>query len=74
MPRDLFGNEIDRIQGRLARDFIIPPFSVFDTTSGLWRNRKRQWIKLGIKSEFLICYSLAPLTEIWKSTLITLTI
>jgi len=47
---DLFGNEI--IKNPLLRDkFIEPPFSVLDTKSGSWQNRKREWGKLGIKSE-----------------------
>ncbi len=30
-------------QGSLARDFLIPPFSIFDTRGGTWLERKRQW-------------------------------
>jgi len=47
---DLFGNEI--ITNPLLRDrFIEPPFSVLDTKQGGWQNRKRQWLRIGIKSE-----------------------
>ena len=47
---DLFGEPI--IDDVLLRDkFIEPPFSILDTKSGSWQNRKRQWAKLGIKSE-----------------------
>lgn len=47
---DLFGQEI--IKDVLLRDkFIEPPFSVLDTKSGSWQNRKREWKKIGIKSE-----------------------
>jgi len=47
---DLFGNPI--IKDVLLRDkFIEPPFSVLDTKSGSWQNRKRQWSRIGIKSE-----------------------
>jgi DNA modification methylase len=47
---DLFGNEI--IKDELLRDkFIEPPFSILDTKSGNWINRKKQWKKIGIKSE-----------------------
>lgn len=47
---DLWGNEI--ITDPLLRDkFIEPPFSVLDTKSGSWKNRKREWADLGIKSE-----------------------
>jgi len=47
---DLFGNEI--ITNPLLRDrFIEPPFSVLDTKSGNWQRRKKEWKKIGIKSE-----------------------
>lgn len=47
---NLFGEEI--IEDILLRDkFIEPPFSVLDTKSGSWQQRKKQWSKLGIKSE-----------------------
>ena len=50
MNKDLFGNKI--ITNPLLRDkFIEPPFSVLDTKSGNWQRRKRQWKKIGIKSE-----------------------
>lgn len=37
--------------GGLARRFLIPPFSTLDTRQGYWRERKRQWLSLGLKSE-----------------------
>lgn len=47
---DLFGNPI--IEDVLLRDkFIEPPFSILDTKSGSWQNRKKQWYRIGIKSE-----------------------
>jgi DNA modification methylase len=47
---DLFGIEVQ--EDVLLRDkFIEPPFSVLDTKSGNWIKRKKQWEKLGIKSE-----------------------
>lgn len=50
MNKDLFGNEI--IEDVLLRDkFIEPPFSVLDTKTGNWQNRKRAWKRIGIKSE-----------------------
>ena len=50
MQVDLWGNEI--IPDVLLRDkFIEPPFSVLDTKSGNWQNRKREWLRKGIKSE-----------------------
>lgn len=35
----------------VAEEFIIPPFSVFDTRQGYWQDRKRMWKSIGIKSE-----------------------
>lgn len=35
----------------LADRFLVPPFSVLDTKMGYWQDRKRNWIRLGIKSE-----------------------
>ena len=50
MAQDLFGTEI--IENELLRDkFIEPPFSVLDTKTGNWQNRKRLWKRLGIRSE-----------------------
>lgn len=47
---DLFGNEV--IEDVLLRDkFIEPPFSVLDTKTGNWQTRKKQWKRIGIKSE-----------------------
>jgi len=47
---DLFGNEIE--EDVILRDkFIEPPFSILDSKSGNWQNRKRQWLLTGIKSE-----------------------
>jgi len=50
MEIDLFGNPI--IKDELLRDkFIEPPFSILDTKSANWQKRKKQWNRLGIKSE-----------------------
>ena len=47
---DLFGNTI--IKDELLRHkFIEPPFSILDTKNGNWIMRKKQWKKIGIKSE-----------------------
>lgn len=47
---DLFGNKHQR--DVLLRDrFVEPPFSVLDTKSGNWQNRKRLWKTKGIRSE-----------------------
>jgi hypothetical protein len=47
---DMFGEPIAK-GGKLARSFIMPPFSVLDARSGDWQDRKRAWLSLGIKSE-----------------------
>ena len=50
MAKDLFGNEI--IEDVLLRDlFIEPPFSILDAKTGNWQRRKREWFKIGMKSE-----------------------
>jgi DNA modification methylase len=47
---DLFGEPI--IENVLLRKkFLEPPFSVLDAKGADWMNRKREWKKLGIKSE-----------------------
>lgn len=47
---DLFGCVIDENQS-LRERFGENPFTILDTKSASWQNRKRQWIKLGIQSE-----------------------
>ena len=47
---DLFGNKIIE-KTSLKSEFVIPPFSILDTASGDWQNRKEKWKSLGIKSE-----------------------
>lgn len=37
--------------GNLSTRFVEPPFSVLDTRSGRWQDRRRSWLSLGIKSE-----------------------
>ena len=37
--------------GALRKRFIEPPFSVIDTKTGLWKERKQKWLEFGIKSE-----------------------
>jgi DNA modification methylase len=47
---DLFGNPI--VEDVILRDlFLEPPFSVLDTRTGSWQNRKRIWLSKGIQSE-----------------------
>lgn len=48
---DLFGDPIQQIQLPVARQFIVPPFSVLSARDGDWQERKRAWISIGIQSE-----------------------
>lgn len=41
---------IDRT-GNLAKEFLIPPFSVLYGNKGEWLKRKKTWLQMGIKSE-----------------------
>ena len=34
------GNQINR---KLIQDYIVPPFSIFDTKQGYWQTRKKEW-------------------------------
>ena len=35
----------------LSDRFLVPPFSVLNARDGVWQDRKRQWLALGIQSE-----------------------
>jgi DNA modification methylase len=35
----------------LVERFVISPFTVLDARSGVWQERKRRWLSLGIRSE-----------------------
>lgn len=50
---NLFGwqDPIEEAKASLFDKFIVPPFSVLDRRQGYWQNRKRTWLRLGIKSE-----------------------
>jgi hypothetical protein len=37
--------------GALAERFLVPPFSVLNAREGVWQDRKRAWLSLGIESE-----------------------
>lgn len=39
------------IPGSLKDSFIFPPFSILDTRSGPWQERKRKWLALGFNSQ-----------------------
>ena len=47
---DLFGNPVIE-KTNLKEEFGIVPFSVLDTKTSDWIQRKQKWLKLGIKSE-----------------------
>jgi hypothetical protein len=47
----LFDVEALRHHPTLNDRFVVPPFSVLDTRQGYWRERKRQWLTMGIRSE-----------------------
>lgn len=36
---------------RLKDDFVMPPFSVLNTRTAEWQERRRAWLEIGIKSE-----------------------
>jgi len=50
---DLFGHtQNDKLPGgAMCQRFIEPPFTVLDTKTGRWQDRKRDWLALGIESE-----------------------
>ena len=49
---DLFGEPVNpEPSGVVAEKFTMPPFSLLDARSGSWQERKRAWMRMGIKSE-----------------------
>lgn len=49
---DLFGEpSVPFARGSVSERFGFPPFSILDSRSGEWQDRKRAWTSLGIKSE-----------------------
>lgn len=40
------GNEKAEARAKLAERFIVPPFSILDTRSGTWQDRKDAWLKI----------------------------
>jgi hypothetical protein len=49
---DLLGDSAEpRPSGPLAEEWKIPPFSVLDTRSGVWQERKAAWLSIGIEGE-----------------------
>ncbi|HEX8575770.1 MAG TPA: class I SAM-dependent methyltransferase [Flavobacterium sp.] len=46
------GNEEEKIISLALKDsFIFSPFSILDTRSGVWQERKRKWLALGFNSQ-----------------------
>jgi DNA modification methylase len=39
------------VPSSLKDSFIFPPFSILDTRSGVWQERKRKWVSLGFNSQ-----------------------
>ncbi|MEN9929348.1 MAG: hypothetical protein RLZZ231_1269 [Bacteroidota bacterium] len=39
------------VPASLKDSFIFPPFSILDTRSGVWQERKRKWVELGFNSQ-----------------------
>jgi len=39
------------LKASLADQFLVPPFTVLDGRQGYWQERKRAWLRLGIRSE-----------------------
>jgi len=49
---DLFGDPIKQeTKSPVAKEFIVPPFSILDAKHGEWQERKRAWAAMGIQSE-----------------------
>lgn len=49
---NLFGETLaPRPSGPVAERFTISPFSVLDARQGVWQDRKRAWLQMGIKGE-----------------------
>lgn len=44
-------NKPEESSGALRKRFIEPPFSIIDAKTGAWRERKKKWLDIGIKSE-----------------------
>jgi hypothetical protein len=51
--RNLAG-EVIAIKGaapKLTDKFVVPPFTVLDTRAGYWKERRDQWLSIGLRSE-----------------------
>jgi hypothetical protein len=49
---DLFGDAIKpKASGIVAKRFGFPPFSLLDARAGVWQDRRRAWLSIGLESE-----------------------
>lgn len=49
---DMFGNSLAPTKtGVLSERFEFPPFTTLNAREGLWQERKRAWVEIGIESE-----------------------
>jgi len=50
---DIFNIDSENLgnSGKLFDNFIIPPFSIFDTRQGYWQERKQKWFDLNLFSD-----------------------
>ena len=53
---DTFETLVDKVKNtprgsNLFDTFVVPPFSILDARQGVWQDRKKDWIELGIRSE-----------------------
>jgi hypothetical protein len=48
LPMDDLPPEVNPL---LAKRFLLPPFSVLDARSGPWQDRKKMWLRMGLRSE-----------------------
>jgi hypothetical protein len=42
--------DVERATASLAERFTVPPFTVLDARQGYWKDRKKAWIDMGLKS------------------------
>lgn len=40
----------EEINKKITDEFLVPPFSIFDTRQGYWQDRKKMWKDLGLDS------------------------
>jgi hypothetical protein len=51
LQADLWAEPLYGREATLADRFVLPPFSVLNTTRGWWQSRRAAWLALGIQSE-----------------------